>query len=78
MIKKELLNNIKDFDDNTEILVKSNSCEVRGELVSARVGTLKCTKVEKSFRDDFEGLDYNLEVFDYNKNGTIVIIIDSY
>lgn len=66
---------IENLEDDVEFVTVSDNYELRGAMVPARFSEITVSKETKSFRDDFDGTNYNKEVFRYDDNGKKVIVV---
>jgi len=75
MNKKELMEAIKDLDDDMEIITVSNNYELNGSYVEASVVYGNYKKVKEDFVDDFDHNRYSTNIFKHDINGGKVLII---
>jgi hypothetical protein len=73
--KKELLEVLNEFDDDTEIITTSSNYELKGNYVKAHALRGNYKEVMEQFRDDFDNEYYATSVYKHDLNAKEVIII---
>lgn len=71
----ELKKFLENYSDDVEVITITDNFEMGHNKVEARITETKCSKELKSFRDAFDGCRYSNEVFNYNDNGKIMLLI---
>ncbi len=69
---KEFLNK---YPNETKIISISSNYEMNNSKCNAIVSEIRCTKEVKQFRDDFDGTIYSAQIYNYDDNGEITILI---
>jgi len=74
---KELQEIEKEYGSDILIISKSDNYELGGsyEDDNSKVKVMKMSKIERNFRDDFDGTRYTSKVYEYDENGNMVVLL---
>jgi hypothetical protein len=78
MTKKELIKALESVDDNAKIITASRNIELCSNLVDAHINIANFKKVDRQFKDMFDGDYYTHSIYTLDKEGEECILIVGY